>query len=72
MEDLGAFALTSLLIGVFAYCMAPREWQTLTGMTVIVAGAVPVLWLALTILSVPAFIIPAAFILGALVSQRRA
>lgn len=71
LEDFAALGILITIIGFFAYTQAPAHWQTPLGFGLIVFGWVPAGLVVLTLLKHPAIMLPALFILGILVSQRR-
>ena len=70
METISAVVIMLILIGGFAYCMAPPHWQTPLGFLLIAFGWMPVALVILAMLAMPAILIPAVFILGALLIGR--
>lgn len=71
IEVIGSVAIMLVLVGVFIYCMMPPVWQNPLGFLLIVAGIVPAGLVVLTLLAKPALLIPAVFIMGALMASRR-
>lgn len=72
LEDFAALGVLITILGFFAYTQAPRHWQTPLGFALIVFGWVPAGLIAIALLKHSAIMAPALFILGILVSQRRA
>jgi len=70
IHDFMALAVVMMGIGLVIYCMMPSHWQTPLGFLLIVIGIVPAGLLVLTLLAKPAFLIPAALVMGALMTRR--
>lgn len=70
IHDFMALAVVMMGIGLVIYCMMPSHWQTPGGFALIVVGIVPAVLVALTIFAQPAFLIPAALVMGALMTRR--
>lgn len=72
MTDFIALGILCLVVGFFAYCAAPAHWQTPLGFLLIAVGMMPAGLLAIVLLSKPAFLIPAALVMGVLLTKLRA
>lgn len=73
IEDFAALGVLVTIIGVFAYCQAPKHWQSPMGFLLIVFGWAPVVIIGMCIIKEPVLLIPAAFVVGCVtVSRRRA
>lgn len=70
MSDYLALAVMAVIVGFFVYAMAPPRWQTPLGLLIIVVAVVPAGLAGITLLSKPAVLIPAAFLLGIFLTQK--
>lgn len=71
-EEIAATVVLFSVLGALAYTQAPRHWQTGLGFLMIVFGWMPVVVLGLCIFKQPGILIPAVFILGAVMAGKRA
>lgn len=68
MDDFIALGILMLIVGFFAYAVAPPRWQTPLGFALIVCMA-PAGLAAVTLLAQPAVLIPVAFFFGILIAR---
>lgn len=71
-EGLGALLVLMLVLGFMAYTQAPKHWQTPLGFIAIVFVWMPAGLLLLALFKEPLLLIPAVFILGAVMVSKRA
>lgn len=70
MADFVAILIICLLVAGFGLMAAPDHWQTPLGLLIATAAIVPAGIVVVTALKYPAVLVPAAFLIGVLVTRR--
>lgn len=71
LHEIGSAITCLMVFGYIITCMAPTHWQTFAGYLLITFVGLPACLLLIAVIYRPGILIPATFILGVLVTQRR-